>query len=106
MSYEYSENVLIQNSAGNVLEKKLGWEVVYAYNSEKLSENGTLGRTSYHEIVLKRYLRQALLKNNDWLTEDECTVAIKTLCAYTASATLMQINEEKYKLLRVTLLVI
>ncbi|MBR6617480.1 MAG: type I restriction endonuclease subunit R [Oscillospiraceae bacterium] len=100
MSYEYSENVLIQNSAGNVLEKKLGWEVVYAYNSEKLGENGTLGRTSYHEIVLKRYLRQALLKNNDWLTEDECTAAIKTLCAYTASATLMQINEEKYKLLR------
>ena len=99
MSYEYSENVLIQNSAGNVLEKKLGWEVVYAYNSEKLGENGTLGRTSYHEIVLKRYLRQALLKNNDWLTEDECTAAIKTLCAYTASATLMQINEEKYKLL-------
>lgn len=100
MSYEYSENVLIQNSAGNVLEKKLGWEVVYAYNSEKLGEHGTLGRTSYHEIVLKRYLRQALLKNNDWLTEDECTTAIKTLCAYTASATLMQINEEKYKLLR------
>ena len=100
MSHEYSENVLIQNSAGNVLEKKLGWDVVYAYNSEKLGENGTLGRTSYHEIVLKRYLRQALLKNNDWLTEDECTAAIKTLCAYTASATLMQINEEKYKLLR------
>jgi len=100
MSHEYSENVLIQNSAGNVLEKKLSWDVVYAYNSEKLGENGTLGRTSYHEIVLKRYLRQALLKNNDWLTEDECTAAIKTLCAYTASATLMQINEEKYKLLR------
>ncbi|MBQ3139950.1 MAG: type I restriction endonuclease subunit R [Ruminococcus sp.] len=100
MNYEYSENVLIQNSAGNVLEKKLSWEVVYAYNSEKLGENGTLGRTSYHEIVLKRYLRHALLKNNDWLTEDECTAAIKTLCAYTASATLMQINEEKYKLLR------
>ncbi len=100
MSHEYSENVLIQNSVGNVLEKKLGWEVVYAYNSEKLGENGTLGRTSYHEIVLKRYLRQALLKNNNWLTEDECTAAIKTLCAYTASATLMQINEEKYKLLR------
>ncbi len=100
MSHEYSENVLIQHSAGNVLEKKLSWDVVYAYNSEKLGENGTLGRTSYHEIVLKRYLRQALLKNNNWLTEDECTAAIKTLCAYTVSATLMQINEEKYKLLR------
>lgn len=100
MSHEYSENVLIQNSSGNVLEKKLGWEVVYAYNSEKLGEHGTLGRTSYHEIVLKRYLRQALLKNNDWMTEEQCTAAMKTLCTYTASATLIQINEEKYKLLR------
>lgn len=100
MSYEYSENILVQESSGNVLEHKLGWEVVYAYNSEKLGENGTLGRTSYREIVLKRYLREALLCNNEWLTDEQCTDAIKTLCAYTNSETLMQINENKYKLLR------
>lgn len=100
MSYEYSENILVQESAGNVLKDKLGWDVVYAYNTEKLGENGTLGRTSYREIVLKRYLREALLRNNEWLTEEQCTNAIKTLCAYTNSETLMQINENKYKLLR------
>ena len=33
MSWEYSENILVQNSAGNVLQNKLGWEVVFAYNT-------------------------------------------------------------------------
>lgn len=60
MSYEYSENILVQNSAGNVLKDKLGWEVAYAYNTEVLGVNGTLGRSSYKEILLTRYLRTAL----------------------------------------------
>ena len=100
MSWEYSENILVQNSAGKVLQDKLGWEVVFAYNEEKLGENGTLGRKSYKEIILTRYLRKALFENNDWMTDTYCDSAVKTLCAYTASATLMQINEEKYPLLR------
>ena len=100
MSYEYSENILVQNSAGNVLSDKLGWEVVFAYDKEQLGEDGTLGRKSYKEIVLTRYLRRALFANNDWMTEEYADSAIKTLCNYTVSATLMQINEEKYFLLR------
>ena len=100
MSWEYSENILVQNSAGNVLQNKLGWEVVLAYDKEKLGENGTLGRKSHKEIVLTRYLRRALFNNNDWMTEEYADSAVKTLCAYTASATLMQINEEKYSMLR------
>lgn len=100
MTYEYSENILVQNSSGNVLQNKLGWEVVFAYDKEKLGEDGTLGRKSYKEIVLTRYLRKALFDNNDWMTEEYANSAVKTLCAYTASATLMQINEEKYYMLR------
>ena len=100
MSWEYSENILVQNSAGKVLKDKLGWDVVFAYNTEVLGENGTLGRKSYKEIVLTRYLRQALFDNNEWMTEEYADSAVKTLCAYTASATLMQINEEKYSMLR------
>ncbi len=100
MSWEYSENILVQKSAGKVLQDKLGWEVVFAYNEEKLGESGTLGRKTYKEIILTRYLRKALFENNDWMTEDYASSAVKTLCAYTASATLMQINEEKYSLLR------
>lgn len=100
MSWEYSENILVQNSAGNVLQNKLGWDVVFAYDKEELGEDGTLGRKSYKEIVLTRYLRKALFENNEWMTEEYADSVVKILCAYTASATLMQINEEKYSLLR------
>ena len=51
MSYDYSENILVQNSAGNLLEQELGWEVKFAYNTEVLGENGTFGRKSYQEIL-------------------------------------------------------
>ena len=100
MSYEYSENELIQRSAGNVLQDKLGWEVVFAYNTEKLGTDGTFGRTSYNEIVLTRYLKKALFENNDWLTEPVCETAVKFLLSYTSSSSLLQINEEKYRMLR------
>ena len=68
MSHDYSENVLIQGSAADLLRDELGWEVVYAYNTEQLGETGTLGRKSYKEILLARYFREALLRLNPWLT--------------------------------------
>jgi len=100
MSYEYSENILVQESSGKVLKDKLGWDVVFAYNTEVLGENGTLGRKSYNEIVLVRYLKKALFDNNEWMTDEYANEAVKVLCAFTSSATLMQINEEKYFMLR------
>ena len=50
MSYDYSENILVQESAGHLLEQELGWQVEFAYNLEVLGESGTFGRKSYKEI--------------------------------------------------------
>lgn len=100
MKYEYSENVLVQDSAGNLLHDELGWDVVYAYNKEILGENGTLGRKTYHEIVLWRYFRQSLKKLNPWITDVQIDEACQTLSAYLSSSSLLQINEEKYFLIR------
>lgn len=36
MSYDYSENILVQESAGHLLEDELGWRVELAYNTEVL----------------------------------------------------------------------
>ena len=33
MSYDYSENILVQESAGNLLHDELGWDVQFAYNA-------------------------------------------------------------------------
>ena len=79
MSYEYSENILVQESAAALLHDELGWDVVTAYNQETLGENGTLGRKSYREIVLWRYFRQALRELNPWIIDTQIEEACKTL---------------------------
>lgn len=100
MSYEYSENVFVQGAAGNLLHDELGWEVVMAYNQEVLGSSGTLGRTSYRDVVLVRYLERALRKLNPWLTENQLTEALTKFLSYSATNTLLQINEEKFKMIR------
>ena len=100
MSWDYTENVLVQGAAGNLLHDELGWNVVYAYNKEVLGKEGTLGRTSYHEILLTRYFRQALQKLNPWLTPAQLDEAEKRMTAHLSTASLMQINEEKYGYIR------
>ncbi len=100
MSYAYSENELVQKSAGHLLQDELGWEVAFAYNSEVLGENGTFGRKSYSEILLVRHFRQALLRLNPWLSEEQADEVRRRLEEHLASASLLQINEEKYKLIR------
>ena len=100
MSYDYSENILVQESAGNLLRDELGWDVVFAYNKEILGENGTLGRKDYHEILLTRDIRAALEKFNPWITPAQIGEAIGVLRQRLSTASLMQVNEEKYFLLR------
>ena len=100
MSYDYSENILVQESAGHLLENELGWEVTFAYNTEKLGENGTFGRKSYKEILLARYFREALLRLNPWITPAQMDEAQRTLEHRLSTASLLQINEEKYSLIR------
>ena len=100
MKYEYSENVLVQDSAAALMHDELGWDVAFAYNQEVLGENGTLGRKDYHEIVLWRYFNQALKKLNPWITDAQISEAHQTLSSYLSSASLLQINEEKYFMIR------
>ena len=100
MGYDYSENILVQESAGHLLERELGWQVAFAYNTEQLGKNGTFGRTSYHEILLTRYFRQALQRLNPWLTSAQLDEAQKKMKSRLSTASLMQINEEKYTLIR------
>ena len=100
MSYDYSENILVQESAGNLLRDELGWDVKFAYNSEILGENGTFGRKSYKEILLTRFLVEALKKFNPWINEAQIIEALRNLESRLSTASLLQVNEEKYYLIR------
>jgi len=100
MANDYSEDQLIQKSTADFMEKELGWKSIYAFDQEKLGANGTLGRNSYHEVLLTRHLRQALKNFNPWLTEKQLQECIDSMTEHISSQTLMQINEQKYKLIR------
>lgn len=100
MSYDYSENILVQESAGHLLEEELGWQVEYAYNTEVLEENGSFGRVSYKEILLKHYFQNALKKLNPWITDSQVQDASKVFESHVSTASLLQINEEKYGYIR------
>lgn len=100
MSYDYSENILVQESAGNLLKNELGWDVKFAYNKEILGKNGTFGRESYNEILLLRYFHEALKRLNPWITDAQIAEAQKLLESRLSTSSLLQINEEKYFLIR------
>ena len=61
MSHDYSENILIRDSAGNVLRDELGWEVAMAYNSEKLGANGITNNFVAHATKARDLLRPKLM---------------------------------------------
>lgn len=100
MSYDYSENILVQESAGNLLRDELGWDVQFAYNTEVLGKNGTFGRESYKDILLYRYFKEALKKYNPWIKENQIIEAKEILEKRLSTASLLQVNEEKYFLIR------
>lgn len=100
MSYDYSENILVQESAGNLLRDELGWDVQFAYNTEVLGKNGTFGRESYKDILLYRYFKEALKKYNPWINENQIVEAKEILEKRLSTASLLQVNEEKYFLIR------
>ena len=100
MSYDYSENILVQESAGNLLHNELGWDVQFAYHTEVLGKDGTFGRESYKEILLTRYFRKALRTLNPWMNDNQISEAQEVLENRLSTSSLLQVNEEKYFMLR------
>ena len=100
MSKDYSEDQLIQKSATDLLENELGWSSVMAWDAEVLGETGTLGRKSYHEVLLVRHFCKALKTLNPWMTEKQLAEAVERMTERMSSQTLMQINEQKYQYIK------
>ena len=78
MAKDYSEDLLIQKSTAELLEKDLGWKSVYAFDNEVLGEQGTLGRKTQSEVVLTRHLRLALKRLNPWMMDKQMTEPVVT----------------------------
>jgi type I restriction enzyme R subunit len=94
------EDRLVQATFGEHLEKKLGWESVYAWNDETFGPTGTLGRADTKEAVLTRDLRAALERLNPELPADAIEEAFRALTVYDVSRSMLQHNGDFYHFLR------
>ena len=99
MSYEYSEDNLIENATQDVLED-LGWQVKTAWTKETFGADGLLGRENKSEVILRRYLLGALKDMNPGLPDTAYEQAIEQIQIKNADQTLSKNNHEKYNLLK------
>ena len=95
-----NEDTLAQETTANYLRDALGWDSVFAYNNESFGPEGTLGRKDETEIVLTRYLGEALTKLNPGLTQSAYQAAIRELTQATLTQSPVLTNRERYDKLR------
>jgi type I restriction enzyme, R subunit len=95
----YSEDQSVQKPAAELLAS-MGWGSVVAFNDEDFGPHSLLGRSNKTEWVLRRHLRAALVRLNPGVPALAVDHAMDALLALDAAKTLVQINEDKYKLLR------
>lgn len=100
MSPAMNEDTLVQQTTAEYLESELGWESVFAYNTETFGSEGTLGRASDKDIVLTRYLDEALVKFNPGLPDGAYQDALRQVVDAPITQNTLHANKEKYELLR------
>lgn len=99
MTWEYSEDKLIEQTAIDLFHNQLGWDTAIAYNKETFGEGSTLGRLNKKEVVLKRIFFEKLKEFNPNLPEQAYNQAYEKLTEESVTKSLAEINYEKYQLL-------
>ena len=95
-----SEDRLVQQTFATHLERVLGWDSVYAFNTETFGPTGTLGRASERDVVLVRDLRAALGRLNRDVPESAREQALETLTRVDFARSLVQHNRDHYDFIR------
>lgn len=97
---QYSEDLLIQEPTVEFLRKQLGWQTVFAQDEEDFAPDGLLGRSSDREVVLVREVMAALQRLNPGRPAEAYEQALAQVLQDDPTRSLVQINEDKYRLLR------
>jgi type I restriction enzyme R subunit len=100
MTWEYSEDNLIEQTAIDLFFNQLGWDTLLAYNKEGFGEGSTLGRLNKKEVVLKKIFFEKIKEFNPNLPEQAYNHAYEKLTEESITKSLAEINFEKHQLLR------
>jgi len=94
----YTEDYLVEQPAMELLSS-MGWETLNCYD-ETFGKDGTLGRETPSDVVLTRYLREAILRLNPGIDLDALSMAIDELTRDRSSLSPVNANQEIYRLLK------
>ena len=100
MTWEYSEDNLIEHTAIDLFHNQLGWVTAIAYNKETFGDGSTLGRLNKKEVVLKRIFLEKLNEFNPGLPEQAYNQAYEKLTEESITKSLAENNFEKHQILR------
>ncbi|GAB3591338.1 type I restriction endonuclease subunit R [Acetobacter peroxydans] len=95
-----NEDTLVQATMADYLADALGWDSVYAFNTEILGPEGTLGRASEKDVILTRHLGEALIRLNPGLPASAYADALRQITDAPLGSSLMAINRDAYALLK------
>lgn len=97
---DFTEDQLVQKTMADYLASEHGWRVVMAWNRETFGPEGSFGRKSDKDVVLTRYLSEALLRLNPGLPDVAYAQALREITDIFGSQSLLHINQDKYALIR------
>lgn len=95
-----NEDTLVQATMANYLADALGWDSVYAFNTETLGAEGSLGRASERDVTLTRHLAEALIRLNPGLPDSAYADALRQITDAPLGSSLMAINRDAYALIK------
>jgi type I restriction enzyme R subunit len=100
MTWEYSEDNLIEQTAIDLFLNRLGWDTLIAFNKETFGEGSTLGRLNKKEVIIKRIFFEKLKEFNPGLPQKAYDEAYTKLTEESSIKSLAEVNFEKHLLLR------
>ena len=100
MAHAYSEDQLIEQTCIDIFKTQLHWEIANVYQGETFGENGTIGRASEADVLLKNRFYQAIQKLNPNLPVQAYDLAYEIINSDDATKSLADLNFEKHNFLK------
>jgi type I restriction enzyme R subunit len=100
MPSQYSEDQLIEQTCIDIFKNQLQWEIANVYQGETFGEDGTLGRESEADVLLKVRFISAITSLNPGLPKDAYEAAYELVVSGDATKDLAEINRDKYNYLK------
>lgn len=100
MGNNYSEDQLIEQTCIDIFKNQLHWEIANVFKGETFGANGTIGRESEADIILKNRFYDAVTKLNPNLPKQAYDLAFETINSDDATKGLAEINYEKHNYLK------